>query len=355
MTINSFFEKAFGGASEYTIFVPGRVNLIGEHTDYNGGCVLPHALHHGVHVALSLRDDDQVVVASDRFEGTSRSALGKEPEHPWARYAVFTLQLAKDIGWLSTGANVAIVSNLSDGAGLSSSAALCVAVLKAIRSASRTDATDVDIAQLARRVENNYIGVPCGIMDQMAVAVASVGNALFLDTASLAYEEIALPTDIRFLVIHSGVHRELADGRYKARKEECDQAKNVLNTENLCHIQEDDLSSFSSLPPTILRRVRHCITEHQRTVRAADLLRTHDFEGFGALMQESHASMRDDFEMSLPEIDALVESAMKYGALGARLTGGGFGGCIVAAVPKADIVFWTQKVLKRHPQAFLVE
>ncbi len=355
MTVESFFENVYRAPPQHTVFVPGRVNLIGEHIDYNGGSVLPHALHRGVHLGLSLRGDDQVVVASDRFEGTSRSTLGEAPQHSWARYAVFTLQLAKDIGWLSTGADIAIVSNLSDGAGLSSSAALCVAVLKTLRSACRTDVTDVDIAKLARRVENDYIGMPCGIMDQMAVAVASEGNALFLDTASLAYEEIALPADISFLVVHSGIHRELADGRYKARKEECDTAKEVLSTEDLCHIREDDIRSVTSLPSAILRRVRHCITEHRRTVQAADLLRSQDIEGFGVLMQESHASMRDDFEMSLPEIDALIETAMENGALGARLTGGGFGGCIVAAVPRADADLWTLKVLERHPQAFLVE
>ncbi|MEM6748507.1 MAG: galactokinase [Pseudomonadota bacterium] len=355
MTIRTFFQETFGKEPDQTVFVPGRVNLIGEHIDYNGGRVLPCALNRGVNVALSLRADKDVVVASDRFEGTSRSVLGGPPAESWARYAVSTLQLANDIKWLDCGADVGIVSDLSDGAGLSSSAALCVAILKALRAVCGATVTDVEIAQLARRVENDYIGMPCGIMDQMAVAVAKPGEALFLDTATLDYEPIALPEDVLFVVLHSGIHRELADGRYKARKEECDRAKAYFGTDNLCDLSLETLEAPLEIPPPLVRRVRHCITEHGRTVKATECLKTQDMVGFGELMNASHQSMCDDFEMSLPEIDRLVETAMAAGALGARLTGGGFGGCMVAAVPAAKVKDWTTDVLERHPSAFLVE
>ncbi|MEM9838187.1 MAG: galactokinase [Pseudomonadota bacterium] len=355
MNVHETFSTAFGGNPDTDVFVPGRVNLIGEHIDYNGGRVLPYALPQGVSVALRLRDDGFVSVASERFEGASKAALGSPPADGWAKYAHYTVQLARDIGWPVQGADIAITSNLSDGAGLSSSAALCVAVLKALRSVSGQTASDSEIAQLARRVENDYIGMPCGIMDQMAVAVASSGEALFLDTASLDFESIPLPHDVAFCVLHSGVHRELADGRYKMRKEECDQAKVYFGTDDLCHLPLTSLADATDLDPAIGRRVRHCITEHVRVVAAAEALKAGRMNAFGDAMNASHISMRDDFEMSVPAIDALVETATTRGALGARLTGGGFGGCIVAAVERSEVERWTKDVLSEHPSAFLVQ
>ncbi|MEO1043509.1 MAG: galactokinase [Pseudomonadota bacterium] len=355
MTIDLFFEEKYGAAPHVSVFVPGRVNLIGEHIDYNGGRVLPHALHRGVSLALSLREDQIIRVISDRFEGTSQSVIGDAPPHAWARYAVYSLQLAYDLGWITSGADLGVVSNLNDGAGLSSSAALCVAVLKSLRSVLDRSETDIEIAQLARRVENEYIGMPCGIMDQMAVSVAKPGEALFLDTAALDYEAITLPRNVAFVVLHSGVHRELADGRYKMRKEECDTAKRHFGTENLCQLPLNDVLGDKELPETIKHRVRHCILEHERTIAAAQLLRSGSITEFGLLMNESHLSMRDDFDISLPQIDDLVSTAQSAGALGARLTGGGFGGCIVAAVERPIQDRWVADVLTDHPHAFLVE
>ena len=355
MSIHERFLQQFGRAPLSQIFVPGRVNLIGEHIDYNGGQVLPHALRRGVTLALAPRTDQQVVVWSERFVGVSTSALGGAPSDIWARYAFFSVQLAVDEGWTATGANIAIMSDLSDGAGLSSSAALCVATLKAIRDACGVTVTDVEIAKLARRVENDYIGVPCGIMDQMAVSVAASGEALLLDTATLDYEAIPLPEDKAFVALHSGVHRELADGRYKARKEECDIAKEYFGTDNLCQLTLAKLETAENLPLMVKRRVRHCITEHQRTVTAAGALRSGDMGRFGELMVQSHHSMRDDFEISVPAIDQLVETSLASGALGARLTGGGFGGCIVAAVERSKVEVWLRSVLTQHPGAFLVQ
>ncbi|MEM7741433.1 MAG: galactokinase [Pseudomonadota bacterium] len=354
MTIDAFFKKAFNTLPEAEIFVPGRVNLIGEHIDYNGGRVLPLALQRGVTLALSRRTDRVMRVSSDRFDGVAETVIGGDPPQTWARYAVYSVQLACDLGWITTGADIGIVSSLNDGAGLSSSAALCVAVLKALRSVLGRSESDIELAQLARRVENEYIGMPCGIMDQMAVAVARPGEALFLDTATLDYEPLSLPTRAVFVVLHSGVHRELSDGRYKQRKEECDTAKRLLGTDDLCQVSLSD-EAVGALPDVLRLRVRHCTTEHKRTVDAARSLRSGDLERFGQLMNANHRSMRDDFQVSLPAIDQLVATAQDAGALGARLTGGGFGGCIVAAVETKKRDRWIADVLQENPQAFLVE
>ena len=350
-----FFKERFGARPEVTLFVPGRVNLIGEHIDYNGGRVLPCALGVGITLSLKLRQDDQVTVVYDKFEGAISASLSDDMNQGWARYAFYAVRLAKRLGWVERGADIALVSTLSHGAGLSSSAALCVAVIKALRDVSSMSADDVEIAQLARRIENEDIGVPCGIMDQMAVAVAKPGQALFLDTESLDYDPIPLPTSHRFVVLHSGIHRELADGRYGARKQECDVAKEHFGTNDLCHLTLDDVVGNGALPEPVRRRVRHCITEHHRTVSAATALRDQRMTDFGMLMDESHLSMRDDFEMSVPGIDRLVEEAKVQGAIGARLTGGGFGGCIVACVAADGAEDWERRVLEASPGAFRVQ
>ena len=354
MTAVQFFEKTFRRVPQTNVFVPGRVNLIGEHIDYNGGRVLPFALNSGVEVALSPLEDDRVVLASDRFEGLVEAALGDEMSEGWARYGFYAARLASRLGWRRGGAEIAITSNLSDGAGVSSSAALCVAVLKAMRALSAVSVDDIEIAQLARRVENQDIGMPCGIMDQMAVAIAEPGEAIFLDTATLDYETIALPSGHLFPVLHSGVRRELSDGRYRERKEECDAAKAHFATEDLCHLDLADVEAATGLTPALRRRVRHCITEHKRAEAAAAALHDGQLEAFGALMDESHTSMRDDFEMSAPGVDELVVEAKRAGALGARLTGGGFGGCIVACVEASDAARWRAEVLRAVPRAFPV-
>ncbi|GGY37824.1 galactokinase [Parvularcula lutaonensis] len=354
MTIEELFRKRFGAEPEAVARAPGRVNLIGEHIDYNGGAVLPFPISRGVTVGIQLTEEPVASIASDRFPDMVTARLEGEMREGWARYAFYAIRLAKDLGWFSGGARLAITSDLSDGAGLSSSAALCVAVLKALRSLSQVGVTDVEIAKLARRVENEFIGMPCGIMDQMAVAIVRPGEALFLDTVTLEFETIPLPDGYDFIALHSGVHRELADGRYRARKEECDVAKEVLGTDNLCTLDLAEIEK-ASLPDSVRRRVRHCITEHRRVGLAAEALRKGDAARLGRLMNESHASMRDDFEMSLPAIDALVATALAEGAAGARLTGGGFGGCIVACVEAAASDAWQQRVLRQHPEAFAIE
>lgn len=346
------FMNAFGTPPSLTGFTPGRVNLIGEHTDYNGGMVLPTALHLGISIALRPRDDDRIRIVSDGFEDIAeRNLRGDDAQDHWSDYAAGAIQFAYEAGFLKGGSDIALTSNLPHGAGLSSSAAIIVGILKLARDLAEDTTSDVDIAVLARRVENGYIGVPCGIMDQMAVALASPGQALALETDSLNYELLDLPKGYHMAVIHSGQRRQLNEGRYKERADECATAKAVLGREDICKADIADLSALSGAP---LRRARHCITEHRRTQAAIEAIKEGDMNVFGDLMNESHISMRDDFEMSLPAIDSLVADAVSCGAIGARLTGGGFGGCIVACVPKTTLQNWTEALLKKHPNAYFV-
>ena len=348
------FKTAFGTAPETSLFTPGRVNLIGEHTDYNGGMVMPTAIAPGLHIAFSRRLDAQINIQSDKFDDTAKRSLKDQAVDDWSDYVTGAVIFGQKAGLLSSGADIAISTNLPFGAGLSSSAAVTVGILKAARELSGSDISDVEIAKLARRVENEFIGMPCGIMDQMAVAIARPGQALALDTESLDYELVDLPDSHRMAVIHTGIFRELSEGRYKIRKEECDEVKSFLGRDDICKISQAELKTMVSLPDNIQRRARHCMSEHQRTLSAIAALKHDDLELFGHLMTRSHHSMRDDFEITLPAIDSLVADAVKLGADGARMTGGGFGGCIVACIANEKFDHWLEALLKQHSEAFFV-
>ena len=330
---------------------PGRVNLIGEHIDYNGGMVLPAALSVSVSARLEPRPDSMMHLATDQYETAVERDLGENARGDWSDPSLGALREAKALGLSKGGANLTIRSDIPQGAGLSSSAALIVAILKAARDAAGEETpSDADIAIAARRVENDYLGVPCGIMDQFAVAIAKPGMAMALDTATLNYELVNLPKDHSFVVIHSGVSRKLTDGRYKKRKEECDAAKAHFGTDNLCHLEPSAIAA-SNLADPVRARALHCATEHRRVLASLEALKSGDIAHLGAMMNESHASMRDDFEVSTPQIDALVATALREGAVGARLTGGGFGGCIVALIANERKAPWLRDVLGAHREA----
>lgn len=333
---------------------PGRVNLIGEHTDYNGGMVMPAALSIGIEVTLARRSDSAVAITSNQYDAPAIRDLADDAVDEWADAAVGAVREANAVGLLDGGADIDIVSTMPEGSGLSSSAALIVAILKAARNASQFALSDVEIAIAARRVENSYIGVPCGIMDQMAVALATPGTAMALDTKSLDWNIVPLPSDFDMVVLHSGVTRKLSDGRYAERKIECDAAKAFFGTEDLCLLDPNSVAE-AALDPIPLKRVRHLVSEHQRVKEAVAALTGGDIERFGQLMVQSHASMRDQFEMSVPQIDALVETSLEAGAIGARLTGGGFGGCIVACVASNQREAWQTQVLNAHPDARFID
>lgn len=352
--ITDAFAEVYGNSPQTSLFTPGRVNLIGEHTDYNGGMVLPTALNLGPTIALSSRVDDLVNIYSDKFEMTAKRSLADSASGHWSDYVLGAVKFANEADLMNGGADIAVETNLPFGAGLSSSAAVTVGILKIARELSGNHLSDTEIAVLARRVENEFIGMPCGIMDQMAVAIARPGQALALNTTNLQYTLVDLPKHYDMAVIHSGQFRELSEGRYKIRKEECDIVKTFLGRDDICLMSDAEFETIATLPDHIQRRAKHCMMDHRRTVNAATLLSENNMREFGKLMNESHASQREDFEISLPAVDALVDDAVKFGALGARQTGGGFGGCIVACIAKNARAEWESQLLSRHPGAFHV-
>lgn len=348
------FTKTFGRNPLIAASAPGRVNLIGEHTDYNGGAVLPAALKRRIQVAIAPNDSDRVEIKSTRFDAKIERPVGDSKRGDWTDYAMGALWKADELGWLKGGVYLHIESDIPDGAGVSSSAALITAILRACSITAQVSTTPVEIAKHARAVENDYIGMPCGIMDQMAVGLADYGKALALDTSDLSFDVIDIPDSWGVAVIHSGVRRELADGRYKARFEECQQAADALGTQRLCRLDQAQVAQMQSLPENLLKRTRHVLTEHKRTVEATAAMRENDFATFARLMNESHRSYSQDFEASTPAIDELVNDALNLGASGARLTGGGFGGCIVALVEAGKLDAWSEALMARNPNAWRV-
>lgn len=324
---------------------PGRVNLIGEWIDFNGGTVLPMALSQSVQLELHANGGDLDRIRSEQFADHVDFDINAPAARHWSDYVRGALQYARAQGWLTGGQDVTLTSTIPVGAGLSSSAATIVATLKA--SAGHLVGIDpVNIAVAAKAIENDFIGVPCGIMDQMAVAIGTNGNVLALDTRDCVYQIIPIPSDWTIAVVHSGIARALADGRYKIRREECLNAADALNVSYLC---DANLELAEALPAALAKRARHVICEGRRSLLAIDALRSGDRQVFGHLMNESHASLRDDFDVSLPEMDAMVSDAVEFGAYGARITGAGFGGCFVCLIAAGDAGTWWPKLQARHP------
>lgn len=354
MSVEEAFEASFGGPPDRCGSAPGRVNLIGEHIDYNGGLVLPTALQETVDVAIRLHEQPTIRIRSERFEGTVERPAGDAATGHWSDYAVGALAKVEALGWIAGGVDVFIRSAVPDGAGVSSSAALITAILRATSNHASASTNPIDLARHARSVENDYIGMPCGIMDQMAVGLARYGEALALDTVSLDTEIITIPQDWRFVTIHSGIRRKLSDGRYKKRFEECEVARAALNAEYLCLLNADQLAGIGELSTTLMKRVQHVVSEHARVQKAVACMRAGNAAEFGALMDESHRSYAEDFEASVPGVDAMLVDARARGAAGARLTGGGFGGCIVCLIEKCDAAEWASSFVAEHPGTWAV-
>ena len=313
---------------------PGRVNLIGEHTDYNDGFVMPIATPQRTEITLTVRDDDRVCAWSANVDEADRAVeyrLGGERRRgEWVDYIAGVTEAIRQRGCAIRGFDARIESSVPLGAGLASSASLEVALVRALNDAFGLHLEDVEMAHMAHRAETGLVGAPVGIMDQMAASLAGEDAALFLDTRTLAFERMPLPPETRLIVIHSGVVHSHASGEYRIRRRECEEGARLLGAASLREVDAERLVD-AALPPPIDRRARHVVTENARVLRARDALRAGDARTFGALMNASHQSMRDDFEISTTEIDALVGLAQaEPPVFGARLTGGGFGGSIVA-------------------------
>lgn len=315
----------------------GRVNIIGEHTDYNDGFVLPTCIPQKTSLKLSRRSDDRGIVHSSQFadSGTFSYRIGEEKnERHWADYIQGISFLLQTKGIRLPGFEMTIHSTVPLGSGLSSSASLLVAAFRAFRAEFAFPWNDLEIALMSQAVENNFIGARVGIMDPMATSLGEPGSALFIDTRTLDYRRIPLPLkEHELFVINSGIKHSHATGGYNTRRGECEAACQQLDVTTLRDIT--DTQRLAKLSPILKKRARHVVTENQRVLAAVSAIEHGDLGTLGALMWDSHLSMRDDYEVSVPEVDFLVEQAMALPqVLGARLTGGGFGGSIVGICEK---------------------
>ena len=317
---------------------PGRVNLIGEHTDTSEGFVLPIAIPRTTRVELARRDDRIARVGSEGFAGAPPLTfeVGREAKQgSWIDYVQGTVQALMKAGHALSGFDAWVTSDVPIGAGLSSSAALEVALCRALRDAFALGLDDLEIARIGRAAETDFIGAPIGIMDQMAASLGSVDAALFLDTRTLGYELVPLPPSLELVVVDSGVTHAHAGGEYAERRAEVDRAAYILELHTMRDALERDPRATSAaiamLAPPLDRRARHVVSENKRVLDTVVALRAGDEAALSALLAASHESLRDDFEVSVPDVDRLVAIAQADPeVIGARMTGGGFGGSIVA-------------------------
>ena len=343
------FQSLYGAAPACVSFAPGRVNLIGEHTDYNGGHVFPCALPQGTLCAARLREDRALRfctlnAAGSRVVETTLDRLSPGSRPGWQRYAEGVVWALIRAGHaVERGADLLFWGDVPVGAGLSSSASLEVSVALALRTLFGFDLSGPELALLSQQAENEYVGMNCGVMDQFASAMGRAGCAVYLDTATLDYEYAPLDRpDVGLVIVDSRVKHSLAGSAYNDRRRECERAlrdlQAALPVDALCRLTPAEWEEYQAAvkDPVCRRRARHAVTENARTKQALLALKAGDIAALGRLMKESHVSLRDDYEVSCPELDLLAELAWDApGVPGARITGGGFGGCLVALVEQA--------------------
>lgn len=354
------FRKMFD--TEMHIFrAPGRVNLIGEHTDYNDGFVMPAAIGFYTWIAAAKREDRILEAYSDRFDekiSLSLDALAGPPSRHWSDFVRGVAATLQQAGHQLSGANLVIHGEVPLGAGLSSSASLEVAIALALTRLSGIALPRMEMAKLCQTAEHEYVGTRCGIMDQFIASFGASGNALMLDCRSLQYELLPVPADLRIVVCNSMVRHEHASGEYNLRRADCETGVKLLSAHlsgvrALRDVGIADLEKYKQvLPPLIYRRCRHVVSENQRVLAAAKALQSQDASRFGQLMYESHASLRDDYVVSCKELDLLVElAAAGPGVYGARMTGGGFGGCTVNLVRTDAADAFKASIASRYHEA----
>ncbi len=346
MTLSQQFEAAFGAAPTLLARAPGRVNLIGEHTDYNDGFVLPCAISVESRLAASPRDDGMIRVVACDFGGAVAEWPLAAPYAPdtaqsWADYVRGMTTAMMERGHALTGADIAVSGTVPKGAGLSSSASLMVGIGTALAALAGLAIAPADIARMAQAGECDHVGMRCGIMDQLASAAGVADHALMIDCRSLDVQPVALPQGAEILIVHSGVARGLVDGAYNERRAQCEAAAAAMG---VAALRDADMAMLDAagLDPLTHARARHVVSENARVLAAAEALAAGDLLAMGQLMAASHLSMRDDFQITVPKVDALAEElqALIGPEGGARMTGGGFGGAVVALcrADRADAV-----------------
>ena len=346
---NLFFEK-FHIQPSRLYFAPGRVNIIGEHTDYNGGLVMPFCLDKGIYAAINRNDGNFINIYSENFSihGVINIDLNELDFKKMDNYGDYLLGVIKELQSMNkvfkSGLNIVLSSNLTVGGGLSSSAALTVLLIKIFNNEFDFKLKDLEIVKIAKSVENNYLGVNCGIMDQFVIMFGKNDRAVYLDTKTLEYELIPLNLeDYNFVLVNSNISRKLKNSKYNERQIETQKALRILQknfyVEDLSEIPFDMLDKALNLlkDENLRKRVKHVITENERVKEVKKILLANQIEKLGPILTEAHYSLKDDYEVSSEVIDELVEMALKSGALGSRMIGGGFGGSTLNIVLKANL------------------
>ncbi len=355
--VTRLFEENYHETPEQFFQAPGRVNLIGEHTDYNDGFVLPCAIDYQAMIAASPRNDDRLVVSAANYEGqVTEFQLSLPVNHSkeafWSNYIRGVASVLLEAGYPIKGANIAIAGNVPQGAGLSSSACLEVVTALTLTSLSGLEVSLKELAVISQRAENEFVGCNCGIMDQMVSACGQENHAMLLDCRTLETRSVPIPDNIAVMIINSNIKRGLVDSEYNTRRQQCETAAAHYGVKALRDLNIAQLESGrGDLDDIIYRRARHIVTENQRTLDAAEALSQGNIQKTAALMAASHASMRDGFEITVPGIDAIVDMVKNVigSEGGVRMTGGGFGGCVVALVPLSIVNDITSIVLKEYP------
>ena len=353
--LSSNFETHYGEAPALIAHAPGRVNIIGEHTDYNEGFVFPAAINFGTWVAATKRADNDIVVTAMDYENQqnqfSLSDINYDEEQGWANYVRGVVKVLKEAIPDFGGANLLVTGNVPQGAGLSSSASFEVAILKALSALYELPLDGVQAALLGQKAENTFVGCSCGIMDQLISAMGNEGMAMLLDCQSLAIEHSPLPDSHQIVIINSNVKRGLVDSEYNLRRQQCEQGASLLGVSSLREATMEMLEGAKAhMPEVVYRRAKHIVTENARTLAASQALKAGDIETGSEAMAQSHISMRDDFEITVRPIDYLVEiiGEVLGKSGGVRMTGGGFGGCVVALVPTDKVEAVKQVVADKY-------
>ncbi|MFB0546499.1 MAG: galactokinase [Anaerolineae bacterium] len=355
------FHQVFGREAATVVRAPGRVNLIGEHTDYNDGYVLPIAIDRSILVATAPRDDRRVVLHSLDFDEGAQFSLDdirRAAEGHWSNYERGVALYLQERGVTLTGLEAVITGDVPIGSGLSSSAAVEVVTAYAFQVLSGFDLSRVEMALICQRAENRFVGMNCGIMDQFISALGQRDRALLIDCRSLDYELVPIPAGVKIIVCDTGVRRGLVDSEYNARRQECEEGVRTLGEHlpGVKALRDVSVSQFErykdELPKVVQRRCRHVINENDRVLRGVEALKKGDLAGFGQLMNESHISLRDDYEVSCRELDIMVEAAWAIeGTYGSRLTGAGFGGCTVSLVADEAVETFQTQVAEAYQAA----
>jgi len=338
------YQQTWGDTPQWVIAAPGRVNLIGEHTDYNDGFVLPCAIDFQTVVFAKPRADNEIRVVAADFQETDQSftdaAYVAHPTQLWANYVRGMAQAMRLNGFALKGVDLSIAGDVPQGAGLSSSASLEVAIGLAFARASGQDIGMTQLAQMGQQAENQFVGCQCGIMDQLVSARGQAHHAMLIDCRTLQMQAVPIPEDMTILIVHSGVRRGLVESAYNERRLQCERVAKHFNVKALRDVTLRQLNAArDQLDSVEFRRARHVISENERTQRAAQALLSSDMVLMGELMAQSHKSMKEDFEITTPHIDHLVDLLQTAVGVhgGARMTGGGFGGCVVALVRQSDV------------------